>query len=177
MSSLPTTTTFNRNHNNDEPEKFVQANVSTRRTKRRRILIILTTAFLIFIYLLSPYNTTIQNPFSNLFSKIKTWTCHPSERMSGSTTTASATGWHTRATEHTGAFEPKKADLVLTVLINSQVESDGFTLGLIKPNLAVDARGKVLTLSADDFAAFEAKVTEVKAVPHTGSFMGQWRVK
>jgi len=171
MSSLPTATSFA-----EEPEKYHQASVSTRKARRRRFLIVFTSAFLIFVYLFSPYNTVATNPFAAIFSKVKTWTgCHSSNAMASSA--HSASGWHARATAHTGSFEPTKEDVVLNVLINSQVEHDGFTLGLVKPNIAVDARGKVLILSDNDFAAFEAKVGEIKELPPTGNFMGQYRVK
>jgi hypothetical protein len=170
MSSLPTATSFA-----EEPEKYNQPSVSTRKARRRRFLIVFTSAFLIFVYLFSPYNTTANNPFAAIFSKVKTWTgCHTSNAMASSA--HSASGWHTRATEHTGSFGPAKEKLVLNILVNSQVEHDGFTLGLIKPNFAVDARGKILILSDDDFAAFMTKVEEVKALP-VPEQLGQWRVK
>jgi len=171
MSSLPTATTFG-----EEPEKYNQTSVHSRKARRRRYVIVLASAFLVFVYLLSPYNTTIDNPFAGFFSKVKTWTgCNSSNTMASSA--HSAAGWHARSTEHTGSFTPVKADVLLNVLVNSQVEPAGFTMSLVKPNIAVDARGKVLTLSADDFAAFEAKIKEVKALPHTSGFKGQWRVK
>lgn len=51
-------------------------------------------------------------------------------------------------------------------------------MALIRPNLAVDASGHLLALRPADFAAFETLVKSVKQhVPHTGSFMGQWRVR
>lgn len=97
--------------------------------------------------------------------------------MASSTATHSAQGWHARATEHTGSFAPAKEDVLLNALLNSPVEPNGFTVSIVKPNIAVDARGKVLSLSNDDFAAFEAKIEEVKALPQTSGFRGQWRVK
>lgn len=172
MPPLPSTTT----NLGDESEKYNHTSIHSRRARRRRYLIVFVTAFLIFVYLFSPYNTTIENPFPGLYSKLKSWAgCNSGNTMASQT--HSAQGWHARATEYTGSFNPLKKDVELNILINSQVEPSGFTLSLIKPNLAVDARGKVLTLSASDFAAFEAKVNEVKALPHTSGFRGQWRVR
>ncbi|KIM24358.1 hypothetical protein M408DRAFT_40221, partial [Serendipita vermifera MAFF 305830] len=88
-------------------------------------------------------------------------------------------GWHARATRTPATdFAPKASDLVFKALYNSQVEPEGFTMALVKPNLAVDASGHLLTLTAADFTALEAQVRAVgEHVPATDAFMGQWRVK
>jgi len=91
-----------------------------------------------------------------------------------------AEGWHARATRASSAadFAPNPSDLVLTVLLNSPAEPDGFTMALLRPNLALDASGHLLLLRPGDFAAFEDAVEAVRErVPHTSAFMGQWRVK
>jgi len=132
--------------------------------------ILATVATLLFLY--------FYRPFSGL--DVLDWT---SNIMSGEqkpchTTSHDASGWHSRASEFAGGtFEPKKEDVVLVSLINSQVEHDGFTLGLIKPNLAVDARGKILVIAADDFKAIEKLTEKAAELPKTGAFRGQWRVK
>lgn len=51
-------------------------------------------------------------------------------------------------------------------------------MALMRPNLVVDASGHLLALRSTDFAAFEALIKDIKQhVPHTGAFMGQWRVQ
>jgi len=167
-------------------EKRTSSSLRANTRKRRGIVFGLLTLAVLSLFYLSPSTTaSATNSLSVIWTKIKSIAgCHstPVDTMPhhhGTHTAASAEGWHARAT-HTPAtdFNPKQSDLVLSVLVNSQVEPDGFTLSLLHPNLAVDASGKLLVLSAADFAAFEAQVHAVTAhVEPTGEFMGQWRVK
>ena len=82
-----------------------------------------------------------------------------------SPSTSSAIGWHSRAIARPAPnYKPKKADLVLTatqlILIG-----DYFTMALFKPYYVVDAAGRVLRISASDFAAFKDLIQQVEALP------------
>jgi hypothetical protein len=92
--------------------------------------------------------------------------------------THDASGWHARSEEYTGEFAPTKETLVLTTLLNTRVEPEGFTLALIRPNIAVDARGKVLNVPQADFDAIASLATAaVTALPRPETFRGQWRIQ
>jgi hypothetical protein len=91
----------------------------------------------------------------------------------------SAEGWHARATESTSitpsSFDPKAEDIVAAFLESTMI-GECFTLALVKPNLAIDANGRILSLSSADFAAFHEVVNAVKVLPRAGKW-DQWRVK
>ncbi|KAM5533267.1 hypothetical protein V8D89_013044 [Ganoderma adspersum] len=90
---------------------------------------------------------------------------------------ASAQGWHARATLHPSPdFTPTKEVLIFAVLLNAPVDPEGFTMALFQPDVAVDARGRVLQLQRQDFAALAALAQEASRLPDTGSFMNTWRV-
>ncbi|KAI0748266.1 hypothetical protein C8Q80DRAFT_1170955 [Daedaleopsis nitida] len=91
----------------------------------------------------------------------------------------SVQGWHSRAADpHTAAadFTPTKDALAFAVLLNAQADPEGFTLALFHPDIAVDARGRVLQLQPSDFSKLTALAAEVNHLPDTGSFMNAWRV-
>jgi hypothetical protein len=92
-----------------------------------------------------------------------------------------AEGWHTRATESTSvtplSFNPMVEDIVATFFYSTKGSSDGFSMALVKPNLAVDASGKILSLSPTDFSTLHEAVDAVKPLPQTDEWRGQWRVK
>lgn len=89
----------------------------------------------------------------------------------------SVQGWHARATSHPYPdFTPTKDALVFAVLLNAPVDPEGFTMALFQPNIAIDARGRVLQLQSQDFAALAALAQEASGLPDTGSFMNAWRV-
>ncbi|KAG8801042.1 hypothetical protein FRC17_006745 [Serendipita sp. 399] len=171
---------------------YPQSPITSRRTARRRKFLFAFALFaLLLVFLAGPLDV-LANPFSSVAATIRSWfsSCHSdnaTKDMSSSVTpaghhaTSSGKGWHARAVEHersaATSFELKKEDLVLTVLLNSQVEPEGFTLALFKPLHAVDASGRQLTLSKADFDAFHEHIEEVKKLPATGEFGGQWRVK
>ncbi|PVF91064.1 hypothetical protein CPB86DRAFT_809541 [Serendipita vermifera] len=142
----------------------------------RRFIFAFFTAALLFVYFFTPTNTASSwNPFAVLKSAFN---CHSADTMSNS---HSAEGWHARATQSTtitpSTFKPKAEDVVVTFLYNAPADPDGFTLSLIKPNHAVDARGKILDVQAADFTALTSAVNAVKALPQSTEFGGQWRVK
>ncbi|KAI0362262.1 hypothetical protein OH77DRAFT_37799 [Trametes cingulata] len=91
---------------------------------------------------------------------------------------ASAKGWHGRAQPHPdGAkFAPARDKLVFAVLVNAQADPEGFTMALFRPDVAVDARGRVLQVQSDDFAALSDLAEQANRLPETGSFMNAWRV-
>ncbi|KAI1794499.1 hypothetical protein LXA43DRAFT_883325, partial [Ganoderma leucocontextum] len=90
---------------------------------------------------------------------------------------ASAQGWHARATPHPSPdFTPTKDALVFAVLLNAPVDPEGFTMALFQPDVAVDARGRVLQPRPQDFATLTALAQEASRLPDTGSFMNAWRV-
>jgi len=83
----------------------------------------------------------------------------------------SATGWRERAT--TGEqFKPTAESLEFAVRHATPVDPDGFTVALFKPNRAVDAQGRALTLEQADFDALVSVASAVAALPQTF----QWRV-
>lgn len=51
----------------------------------------------------------------------------------------------------------------------------GFSVALFKPNVAVDAMGRVFVLTEEDFSALSALAAETAGLPTTGSFRNQWR--
>ncbi|TBU35830.1 hypothetical protein BD311DRAFT_647507, partial [Dichomitus squalens] len=91
---------------------------------------------------------------------------------------ASAQGWHARANPHPSAasFAPTKDALVFAALLNAPTDPQGFTLALFEPDVAVDARGRVLQLRPKDFSRLAALAREAAQLPDTGSFMNAWRV-
>ena len=91
---------------------------------------------------------------------------------------ASAAGWHARAAPYTSAadFTPSKDALVFAVLVNAPADPEGFTMALFQPDIAVDARGRVLQLKQEDFSTLASLAEEAARLPETGSFMNAWRV-
>ncbi|KDQ49493.1 hypothetical protein JAAARDRAFT_42802 [Jaapia argillacea MUCL 33604] len=86
--------------------------------------------------------------------------------------------WSTRAELHPSpsAFTPTKDSLVLAVLLNAPVDTDGFTLALFEPDIAVDAMGRVLILRPTDFSGLSALARLCTSLPDTGFFRNTWRV-
>jgi hypothetical protein len=175
MPSLPTIRVTSPT--TPEAEKFPPTPISKQR--RRRLIFVFFTAFLLFVYFITPAHTTTASSW-NPFAVLKDlFTCHSAEdKMSSS---HSAEGWHARATQSSSitpsTFKPKAEDIVVTFLYNAPADPDGFTLSLIKPNHAVDASGKILDVQAADFTALTSAVNAVKALPQSTEFGGQWRVK
>ncbi|CAE6537661.1 unnamed protein product [Rhizoctonia solani] len=101
--------------------------------------------------------------------------------MSGPSRTAFAdpSGWYSRATPHPDGtnYDVKKENVVLGLTRNSRVEQDGFSVALFKPNVAVDAMGRVWALTDKDFDALTKLATLTTDLPDTGAFRNQWRVK
>ncbi|QRV92449.1 hypothetical protein RhiJN_20467 [Ceratobasidium sp. AG-Ba] len=89
------------------------------------------------------------------------------------------TGWHSRAQPHPdgSAYDVKKENAVFGMMRSTRVEPEGFTVALFKPNVAVDAMGRVLVLTKEDFSALSSLAAETATLPNTGSFRNQWRVK
>ncbi|KAI9065138.1 hypothetical protein FKP32DRAFT_1590889 [Trametes sanguinea] len=92
--------------------------------------------------------------------------------------TTSAKGWHARAHPHpsSATFVPARDKLVFAVLLNAPADPEGFTMALFRPDVAVDARGRILQVQPDDFAALADLAEQVNRLPETGSFMNAWRV-
>ncbi|KAI8998508.1 hypothetical protein BD414DRAFT_575029 [Trametes punicea] len=90
----------------------------------------------------------------------------------------SAKGWHTRAHTHpsSATFVPARNKLIFAALLNAPVDPDGFIMALFRPDVAVDARGRILQVQPDDFAALADLAEQVTRLPETGSFMNAWRV-
>ncbi|KAI0647190.1 hypothetical protein C8Q79DRAFT_958099 [Trametes meyenii] len=93
-------------------------------------------------------------------------------------TVPSVSGWYARTTLHPDGtdFVPARDKLVFAVLLNAPADPEGFTAALFRPDVAVDARGRVLQVKSDDFAALTGLAGQVGALPDTGSFMNAWRV-
>ncbi|KAH9857024.1 hypothetical protein C2E23DRAFT_370503 [Lenzites betulinus] len=92
--------------------------------------------------------------------------------------TTSAKGWHARAIPHPSRadFVPARDTFVLAELLNAPADPEGFTAALFRPDVAVDARGRVLQLESADFAALAGLAEQATHLPDTGSFMNAWRV-
>ncbi|KAG8712043.1 hypothetical protein FRC11_001159, partial [Ceratobasidium sp. 423] len=97
--------------------------------------------------------------------------------MSGRTAFADPSGWYSRATPHPdGAnYDVKQENVVFGLTRNSKVEQDGFSVALFKPNVAVDAMGRVWALTDKDFDALTKLATLTIGLPDTGAFRNQWR--
>ncbi|RPD66285.1 hypothetical protein L226DRAFT_530388 [Lentinus tigrinus ALCF2SS1-7] len=91
---------------------------------------------------------------------------------------SSASGWHVRANPYASAaeFAPSKDALIFAVLLNAPTDPEGFTMALFRPDIAVDARGRVLQLKPQDFSTLAELAEEATRLPDTGSFMNAWRV-
>jgi hypothetical protein len=107
---------------------------------------------------------------------------HKADDMSTSYTNSRSNnleGWHTHATESSSvtpsSFHPTVEDIVVTIVKSSMVGKT-FTMALVKPNLAIDSNGRILSLSPAEFAQFHEVVDAVNLLPRTGSW-DQWRVK
>ncbi|KAI0093596.1 hypothetical protein BDY19DRAFT_881625 [Irpex rosettiformis] len=89
------------------------------------------------------------------------------------------TGWHTRTTPYPSpaTFTPTRASLAFAVLRNAQADPEGFTLALFSPDLAVDARGKVLLLQKTDWDGLVGLAGETVDLPKTGKFWNAWKVR
>lgn len=51
----------------------------------------------------------------------------------------------------------------------------GFSVAFFKPNVAIDAMGRVLVVPQDDFDALANLAQQVSGLPETGAFRNQWR--
>lgn len=92
----------------------------------------------------------------------------------------SSQGWHARTSPHPAgtSYEPVRQDLLFVLQRSAPADPNGFSLALLTPDVAIDALGRVLTVSADDFAALRtlaSKVADEINVPDTRSFGNQWR--
>ncbi|KAG8714070.1 hypothetical protein FRC09_018029 [Ceratobasidium sp. 395] len=73
-------------------------------------------------------------------------------------------GWLSRATPHPdgAAYDVQKEKVIFGMARNTRVEPEGFSVALFKPNVAVDAMGRVWTLNEQDFSALTSLASEVK---------------
>jgi hypothetical protein len=103
-------------------------------------------------------------------------------------------GWHTNAIENPHRspeeFVPDINHLSFTLLSNTPVEPEGFTLAVFKPTLPdsskpnsddstiVDALGRVLYIPQDTYTYLNHLASEISAtLPETGTFRNTWRIK
>ncbi|KAF8606964.1 hypothetical protein BDV93DRAFT_436736 [Ceratobasidium sp. AG-I] len=88
-------------------------------------------------------------------------------------------GWYSRTTSHPdGArYAVNKDNLVFGLTRNARVEQNGFSVALFKPNVAIDAMGRVLVVAKEDFTALEELARSVSSLPDTGAFRNQWRIR
>lgn len=88
-------------------------------------------------------------------------------------------GWRARATAlpDPASFKMTSDKLAFAALFNAPVDQEGFTLALFAPDVAVDANGALLRLEADDFNGLAALARAADALPDTGAFRNQWRVR
>ncbi|KAH8106729.1 hypothetical protein BXZ70DRAFT_1074520 [Cristinia sonorae] len=111
---------------------------------------------------------------------------HLHSPTSPSMSPSSLKDWYTRTIPHPSTststpFTPTLPTLTLLVTHSSQSDPSGFTLALFKPNIAVDARGRVLLLTRpSDFeglSSLASHTVEGGKVPETGMYLNAWRVK
>jgi hypothetical protein len=62
-----------------------------------------------------------------------------------------------------------------TRLFNMIMAVTGFSVALFKPNVAVDAMGRVLVLTESDWNALADLASQTTNLPETGAFLNQWR--
>ena len=93
-------------------------------------------------------------------------------------TSTSAEGWHARATPHPDAstFQPTSDALIFASVLSTMAFPDSFTMALFRPNIAVDASGRVLQLQPQDFSTLALLAEDVARLPDTGGFQGFWVV-
>ncbi|KAG9084206.1 hypothetical protein FRC07_013691 [Ceratobasidium sp. 392] len=98
---------------------------------RAGIALILT--IILALFTLSPSSAAIPHP--------------PSLKM------ASPSGWHSRATPHPdgAAYDVRKENVIFGMTRNTRVEPEGFSVALFKPNVAVDAMGRVVKHDRTDY--------------------------
>ncbi|KAG8720264.1 hypothetical protein FRC08_000700 [Ceratobasidium sp. 394] len=91
----------------------------------------------------------------------------------------SPSGWHSRATPlHDGsAYDVEKSNVVFGMTRSTRLEPEGFTVLFLKPNVAIDATGRVLEVRDRDFSALATLAAETTGLPDTGAFRNMWSVK
>lgn len=95
-----------------------------------------------------------------------------------SSTSNPLSGWHTRLHSFEGDFNPSREALAFTQLFNSKVEPEGFTAAFFTPNIVIDARGVVSTLSQEDWNGLRDLAQRASGeLPQTGNFRNQWRIR
>ncbi|ESK87057.1 hypothetical protein Moror_11938 [Moniliophthora roreri MCA 2997] len=92
-------------------------------------------------------------------------------------------GWHARALEtpYTDPFAPAAENLVFVALQNTPVTPEGFTLAIFKQetdnkNIIVDAQGRTLLLSENDYSGLVTIALKTLDLPPTGNFRNMWVV-
>lgn len=87
-------------------------------------------------------------------------------------------GWHARAVPHPDpqSFVPSRSSLVFSITRNAPVQPNGLTLAAFSPSTAVDALGRVLILSPEDFEGLRSLAQQTADLPQTGIFMNTWRI-
>lgn len=92
---------------------------------------------------------------------------------------------------HPHAFNPTLSALSLAVLRNAPTETEGFTLALFHPSsagsspsalesqspIAVTHNGRVLLITEETLAAFQALAEQSRALPDTNNFRNAWVIK
>ncbi|KAG8771796.1 hypothetical protein FRC12_003403 [Ceratobasidium sp. 428] len=75
-------------------------------------------------------------------------------------------GWHSRAAPHPdgAAYDVQKENVIFGMARNTRVEPEGFSVALFKPNVAVDAMGRVWTLNEQDFSALASLASDRTAL-------------
>jgi len=105
---------------------------------------------------------------------------HSSIMSSSSSSPSRFSHWHTRTHSHPFPhnFTPTLSSLRFLVARSTQVEPEGFTVAFFTPNIAVDARGRVLELtSSADFDGITELAKQTTILPDTGLYLNTWRVK
>jgi len=101
-----------------------------------------------------------------------------------SSTMISVEGWHSRGLKtpypDPDSFSATAEALILTVLLNAQVETQGITLALFTEEdrtVAIDALGRVFFAEPDDVKGILLLAERALALPKTGTFRNTWIIK
>ncbi|KAL4253894.1 hypothetical protein ABKN59_004216 [Abortiporus biennis] len=84
--------------------------------------------------------------------------------------------WYQRTSLHPSpsTFTPTRESLVFSVLRSTPVDPEGYTVSFFKPNIAVDAMGRILDVKEDDFTGISNLAQQTLNLPQTGRFRNTW---
>lgn len=148
-------------------------------TSPRSLLLITTLAGL--LYLAYTYRAVLPTSLSNSFASFTPE--EPSQDTMSSFSSPYAKWYTERTRPHPSpsTFHPTRPALRFLVTHAAQAIPRGFTLAFFAPNIAVDARGRVLELTnAEDFDAIvrlARRTLNEEELPQAETYLNTWMVK